>query len=203
MTYFKIVLSIAVASLLIGCGEDKTATNSTNTQTVVEQKTEAVTKVVDDATKAAEVVVKEAAQETQTAVAETQNAVADVTKTVDETTKEAVAEIKEAAQEATVKVEESVAPIAAAVEDVVAPATTVSGADLYKACASCHGQNAEKVALGKSQIIKGWDAGKIAEALNGYKDGTYGGAMKNVMKGQASKLSDADITAISEHISKF
>lgn len=203
MTYFKIVLSITVASLLIGCGEDKTATNNTKTQTVIEQKTEVATKIVDDAAKAAEVVVKEAAQETQTAVAETQDAVTDVTKTVDETTTQAVAEIKEAAEAETVKVDENIASATTVVEAVVAPEAALLGADLYKVCASCHGQHGEKAALGKSQIIQGWEAGKIADALRGYKDGTYGGAMKSIMKGQASKLSDADITAISEHISKF
>jgi cytochrome c553 len=190
MSFFKIALSIAVASLLVGCGEDNTTAKTA--QNVVEQKTEQVVKSVDDATKAAEVVVKEAAKETQAAVTETKSAVADVAKAVDESTKEAVAQVKEAAQEATVKVEE-----------VVAVATTSSGADLYKVCASCHGQNAEKPALGKSQIIKGWEASKIAAALHGYKDGTYGGAMKSVMKGQVSKLSDADIVAVSEYISKL
>jgi len=68
-----------------------------------------------------------------------------------------------------------------------------SGKTLYTKCAGCHGVNAEKPALGKSQIIKGWSVAKITEALNGYKDGSYGGAMKGVMKGQASSLSDSDI----------
>ena len=74
------------------------------------------------------------------------------------------------------------------------------GAALYKTCAACHGANAEKAALGKSQIIKGWDVAKTQAALTGYKDGSYGGAMKGVMKGQVMKLSDDDIKAISEHI---
>lgn len=70
-------------------------------------------------------------------------------------------------------------------------------------CAGCHGTNAEKAALGKSQIIKGWSVTKVSDALNGYKAGTYGGVMKTVMKGQASKLSDADIKAVSEYISSL
>jgi len=40
----------------------------------------------------------------------------------------------------------------------------------------------------------------IVTALKGYKDGTYGGAMKGMMKGQVSKLSDADIDAIAAEI---
>ncbi|OHD94987.1 MAG: cytochrome C [Sulfurimonas sp. GWF2_37_8] len=77
----------------------------------------------------------------------------------------------------------------------------VSGADLFKACASCHGQKGEKPALGKSQIITGWSATKVSAALHGYKDGTYGTAMKSVMKGQVSKLSDAQIQTLSDYIS--
>ncbi|HFU76643.1 MAG TPA: c-type cytochrome [Arcobacter sp.] len=70
----------------------------------------------------------------------------------------------------------------------------------YGKCAGCHGVNGEKAALGKSQIIKGWEASKTIEALNGYKDGTYGGVMKGVMKGQVMSLSDADIEKLAKHI---
>ncbi len=77
------------------------------------------------------------------------------------------------------------------------------GAGLYAPCAACHGINAEKAALGKSQVIKGWDAAKIETALKGYKDRSYGGAMKGVMKGQVARLSDADIKALAEYISKM
>jgi cytochrome c len=73
------------------------------------------------------------------------------------------------------------------------------GAALYKSqCASCHGMNGEKKALNKSQIIKDFSKEQIVTALKGYKDGSYGGAMKTIMKGQVAKLSDADITAIAE-----
>jgi cytochrome c553 len=67
-------------------------------------------------------------------------------------------------------------------------------------CTGCHGQNGEKQALGKSQIIKGWEANKTIAALQGYKDGTYGGVMKGVMKGQVMSLSDGDIEALAKHI---
>jgi cytochrome c553 len=70
-------------------------------------------------------------------------------------------------------------------------------------CASCHGANAEKSALGKSQVIQGWSAEKIVKALKGYKDGTYGGPMKGLMKGQVARLSDADIEDLAQQISKM
>ena len=75
-----------------------------------------------------------------------------------------------------------------------------NGAALYKKCAGCHGQKAEKKALGRSAIIQGWDSVKIANSLTGYKDGTYGGPMKGVMKGQVAGLDDAKIKALSDYI---
>jgi cytochrome c553 len=75
------------------------------------------------------------------------------------------------------------------------------GATIFKSCTGCHGANAEKAALGKSEVIKGWEVEKIVAALTGYKDGSYGKAMKGVMKGQVSRLSDADMKAVAEHIS--
>ncbi|MEN8304585.1 MAG: c-type cytochrome [Campylobacterota bacterium] len=74
------------------------------------------------------------------------------------------------------------------------------GASLYNKCSACHGATGEKKALGKSKVIKGWEAQKTAEALNGYKDGTYGGAMKALMKGQVSSLDDAQIEALAKFL---
>jgi len=74
------------------------------------------------------------------------------------------------------------------------------GAGLYKKCAGCHGMNGEKPALGKSKIIKGWKSEQTIAALKGYKDGTYGGAMKGVMKGQVMSLNDEQIKALGDYI---
>jgi cytochrome c553 len=76
------------------------------------------------------------------------------------------------------------------------------GAALYKKCASCHGAAGEKAALGKSKIIKDMSAAQITTALKGYKDGSYGGAQKGLMKGQVASLNDAQITAIAALIAK-
>ncbi len=88
------------------------------------------------------------------------------------------------------------------VAEVVAE-VSIDAAALYQVCSGCHGVDGSKVALGKSQVIKGWSAKKIADALHGYKNGTYGGAMKGLMGAQASKLSDAQIEALAEYISKL
>jgi cytochrome c len=86
---------------------------------------------------------------------------------------------------------------------VIGSLTAVSatdGAMLYKKCSACHGATAEKKALGKSAIIKGWEASKVVAALKGYKDGTYGSTMKGVMKAQVSSLDDTKIEALAKFI---
>jgi len=79
----------------------------------------------------------------------------------------------------------------------------VDGAKIFVKCAGCHGKNGEKKALGKSQVIEGWDETKVANAIHGYKDGSYGGAMKALMKGQVSNLSDDEVNAVAKYISKL
>lgn len=76
------------------------------------------------------------------------------------------------------------------------------GAALYKKCATCHGMNGEKKALGKSKIIKDFTKDQFLTAMKGYKAGTYGGPMKGLMKGQVAPLSDADIEALANYITK-
>jgi cytochrome c len=85
-------------------------------------------------------------------------------------------------------------------------ATSIFAADgetLFKVCATCHGAKAEKSALNKSQIIAGWDVAKITAALDGYKAGTYGGALKGTMAAQVKNLDDASIKTLAEYISKL
>ena len=78
----------------------------------------------------------------------------------------------------------------------------VAFANPYEKCVACHGANGEKAALGKSKIIKDMSKAEIVSALKGYKDGTYGGPMKGVMKAQVATLSDADIQTIADQIGK-
>ena len=63
------------------------------------------------------------------------------------------------------------------------------GEALFKTCTTCHGTRAEKSALNKSQVIAGWSMLiKSVAALNGYKDGTYGGTLKGTMTAQVKNL---------------
>lgn len=61
------------------------------------------------------------------------------------------------------------------------------------ACKGCHGQNFEKKAMGMSKIVKNMSKQEIIKAIKGYKDGSYGGAMKALMKGQVAFFSNQDI----------
>lgn len=82
--------------------------------------------------------------------------------------------------------------------------TTLSAADgaaLYKKCIACHGAKAEKVALGKGEVIQGWPVDKLVESLKGYKAGTLNAhGMGALMKGQVGTYSDEDIQAVAEYI---
>jgi cytochrome c553 len=79
-------------------------------------------------------------------------------------------------------------------------ACSLFASEAYKKCAGCHGANGEKVALGKSKVIKDLSKQEFIDAMHGYKNGTYGGPMKGLMKGQAAPLSDAEIIEMAEFI---
>ena len=221
-----LMLSAIVAGLLMsGCGESKEAKTEVSkiestsmvveaanavketAQKATEATKEAAKKAADTATevveKAAETT-KEAVKEGTQKVTETAAKAVEATKKAVESTKETVekstTEIKEAAQKVTDSAEESADAVAEKAKEAT-PALAVDGATLFKACATCHGDKGEKKALGASQVIGGWEAAKVEEALKGYKAGTYGGAMKSVMVGQAKKLDDDSIKAVAEYIS--
>jgi len=72
----------------------------------------------------------------------------------------------------------------------------------YKKCIACHGAKGEKVALGKSKIIKDMTKKEIEDSMIGYQKGTYGGAMKALMMAQSKGLSASDIKQIANAIGK-
>ena len=84
----------------------------------------------------------------------------------------------------------------------LAMATVSMAAVNEKACTSCHGADWTKSALGKSKVVSNMTHAEIATALKGYKDGSYGGPMKGLMKGQIGKYSDADLEAFAQTIGK-
>lgn len=75
-------------------------------------------------------------------------------------------------------------------------------AKLYQPCAVCHGKEGEKVALGKSLIIKDMTKAEFIASMKGYQDGTYGGPLKATMTSVVKKLSDKDIEEMADMICK-
>ena len=198
----KIVLSAVLALFLVACSDEKPQ-DVRSAEPAQVSTVEA--KPASEVKKDVEVAVSEVAKEVETVVAVVQEKGAEVvTKAVEEAkvaTVAAVAEVGKVVEVAKSAIEPEVK--AAEVKTEVKETASVNADVLYKTCAGCHGANGEKPALGKSQVIKGWSSDKVETALNGYKDGTYGGAMKGIMTGQVSKLSGDEIKALSEHISKL
>jgi cytochrome c553 len=181
------ILFLALSALLfLGCSQEK----KQESHKATEVKAEVQTPVKNTAVK--ETAVKEVPQTVET------NKTA-VVKEVAVTTKQEQTPIVEKKVVEVKKVKTEVVPK----EVAVVQKATVNGVVVFKKCIGCHGANAEKKALNKSQVIKGWDAQKVLTALHGYKDGTYGGTMKSVMKSQISNLSDDELKAVAEHISKL
>lgn len=69
-------------------------------------------------------------------------------------------------------------------------------------CYGCHGTSFEKVALNKSLIVQDMNSTAIYDSLKGYKDGTYGGPMKGIMKAQVQMYTDKQIQEITTKITK-
>ena len=193
----KIILSAALAFFLLGCNDDATTQTAQKeisqqaheTATVVAKSTDDVLKKAKEATS---VVSEQVQKVTQKSIDKVKKVSTEVVKKVSQTSHEVVQKSAKAVEKAAKEIQTSATPAKPALD----------GKKLFTACAGCHGSHAEKHALGKSHIIKGWAVKKIETALHGYQNGTYGGSMKGIMKGQASKLNDAKIEALAKYISK-
>jgi len=173
----KILLSATLALLLLGCSNEQ---NSSSEE--VSQSVQKVAEVVKTESKVVAKIVKKEMETTAHKVAKKSDEI--VTKIVNKVEK--------------VEVPKKI------VKEITKPIIQkVDGAKLFTKCVSCHGQNAEKKALNKSNIIKGWETNKIVTAINGYKDGSYGSSMKGVMKPQVAKLTKDEVQALAEYISKL
>ncbi len=74
---------------------------------------------------------------------------------------------------------------------------------LYTKCVSCHGKEGEKMAMaGKSLVINEMSKEAFVAAMKGYRDGTYGRALKSAMKLPVKNMSDEQIVEIAEFIVK-
>ncbi|MBR8462668.1 c-type cytochrome [Campylobacter sp. faydin G-24] len=74
------------------------------------------------------------------------------------------------------------------------------GATIYKKCAACHGQKAEKMFSNKVPVLTTLDTAAIIDAIKGYKTGVNKFGMGAMMKPIATPMSDDDIKAVAEYI---
>lgn len=187
--------SLVVLLLLSGCGEEskpviepkkeisKEEQSNKNIETIKEKSSE----ILNSSKEIISAVTDESKKVTEQVVEKAKEVSVEVAKSAKEITNDVAKNLNESL-DTVIKTQES---------------STVDAKALYVKCAGCHGQDGGQHALGKSQIIKGWDKDKIKEALLGYKNGTYGSNMKGIMKGQVMNLSEDDINALAGHISNF
>ncbi len=79
-----------------------------------------------------------------------------------------------------------------------------NGKEIWQRCKACHGEKGEKKALDKSAPIAGQDRETTIYQLKEYKNGNlnlYG--FGQLMKGQASSLSDKDIEDVAKYIEEL
>ena len=75
----------------------------------------------------------------------------------------------------------------------------------YATCKACHGVKGETniTTQNKSHVPANLTKADIEKALNGYKDGSYGGVMKNLMKTHVETKTPEQIEVLADYISKL
>jgi len=181
----KLILSLTCTSfLLLGCGDQtKEEVKEVSNKTI-----DKVAEVTEDTTQKATKIVKEIEKETKPII----DNVLDKSKEALQSSKSIIDNVTKSAVEVKEDIQKQIHTATAPKKD---------GKALYSRCISCHGAKAEKKALNVSAVIKGWSEEKVLESLKGYKEGTYGGAMKSIMSGQVSSLNESELKALANYIS--
>jgi cytochrome c553 len=201
----KIAISLVAVGMIIftGCSDEKEKSS-----TYVEQKApnvmsqEEKSNLIDKAKEEASKVAEQVKESTNAVVEEVKKEATPMVESVKEDVTEKMEAVQAQVASATAKVSTEVEQKVEAVTQAMSPQKS-KGAELYAKCAACHGQKAEKKALGTSQIIKGWSVEQTVNSLKGYQNKSYGGNMKTIMIGQVANLSDEDIEALAQHISSL
>jgi cytochrome c553 len=181
----KFLIVTALLSLLfIGCSDQTKEEAKEVSNNTIDKVAEVSEKTVDKTTEIVENVKKEAEPVIDKVVEKSKEAV--------ESSKDMISKVTDSAVQVKDNIKQKIH---------TATAPSIDGKALYTKCVACHGKNAEKKALNTSKVIKGWQSKQIADALLGYKNGTYGGAMKSIMQGQVSKLNEDEIQALASYIS--
>ncbi len=206
----KLMFAVSVAALLlIGCSSNSKKNEEQTAQEKESIKQEKVINVEPKPT-------IKPKEEEKSLSDKTKEMAASATEVVKKSAKDATKKIGELASQAkdselvqkalkqahkSIKVLSNLAPTSGTVTQNTKGSANAN--ELFSKCAGCHGNKAQNKALGVSKVIAGWDAKKIENALQGYKDGTYGGSMKSIMKTQVNSLSDDDLKSLAKYISKL
>jgi cytochrome c553 len=197
MKQFTLLSLVAATLLFTACGEKtkKAASEATDkvTEAVKSETTSAVESAKQATAEAAEAAKAKAAEMAAAAKAEAEKVAAAAAEKAAQAKAAAAAKAAEAAQ--------ALKDRAAAATETVADAPVEPAA--YAKCKGCHGADGTTKALGKSAVLAGQDKAALVEAINGYKAGTRNvSGMGMLMKGQVAAMSDADIEAVAEYLSK-
>lgn len=199
-----------IAFLFSGCNEDKSETQkevSVKSEKVESEivKKEPEEKFIDQVKHSTSNIANKIVEESKKVVEVAPEAIKSVSEKVSVKTQEIAKDVMVVANETKEKIEKEISSTIDSVKESIDDKSDLisKGKSLYAKCASCHGTNAQNPALGKSQIIKGWEIEKTINALNGYKNGTYGSNMKAIMKGQVATLGDEDIKALATYINSL
>ena len=203
------LLSIVAAALLfVGCEKKEQHTQQVEQKAqvseAVKSSAQKVVKKVEEPLPGAAMSSKSEVQEaTEAAVKEVKEAVSKATQEAKKAVNEAKEAVDKAAQSTMKEAKEAIKsalPGAAA----TGGANGAKGKELYAKCASCHGKDGKRKALGKSGIIAGQPKEELIKKIKGYKAGTFNlSGMGALMKSQVANLSDSDIEALAEYISSL
>ncbi len=209
-------ISVAVAALMAtGCSDQTKEQAKKTVESATGDAATAVTAVKEKASVTMEEAKKKAAEALEKAKAKgaemTEKATATVTEKASEVMEQAKAkgtEMAEAAKEKAAQAAETVEKKAQEIKEQMqagaekAPAK--NGAALFAKCAGCHGTDGKTPALGKSAVIAGQSAEELKKKIEEYKAGTRNvSGMGALMKGQVAGLSEEDIAALADYISKL
>lgn len=79
-----------------------------------------------------------------------------------------------------------------------------TGQQLYAQCSGCHGQEGDRAALGKSNLLQGQSLIELIQKLNDYRNKERNNkGMGLLMTGQVNDFSDKDIVNVATYISAF
>lgn len=70
-------------------------------------------------------------------------------------------------------------------------------------CQACHGPDGGRPPVPGITPIKGRSSEDILKMLEGFQDGTFGGAQKQVMEGVTHQLTEDQMKSLADYISKL